>query len=93
MTVKPAFGVCLTQHCPEQDGMTNAVREEIAIYFLSHKLTLTQQKWPVIKKKAYATVMLHYYLDRLEFVIKMDYKSLQFLFKAKWKNKKIQNGF
>ena len=32
------------------------VPEEVPIYFLSHKLSPTQQRWPVIEKEAYAIV-------------------------------------
>ena len=40
------IGACLTQPCPERDGPIPGVPEEVTIYFLSHKLSPTQQRWP-----------------------------------------------
>ena len=88
------IGACLTQPCPERDGPIPGVPEEVPIYFLSHKLSPTQQRWPVIEKEAYAIVYalekLNYYLSGATFVIKTDLKPLQYLFEADWTNKKIQ---
>ena len=56
------IGACLTQPCPERDGPIPGVPEEVPIYFLSHKLSPTQQRWPMIEKEAYAIV---YALEKL----------------------------
>lgn len=88
------IGASLTQPCPEKDGPVPGVPEEIRIYFLSQKLTSTQQRWHVIEREAYAIVYalqkLHYYLNGAQFTIKTDHKLLKYLFKADWTNKKIQ---
>ena len=88
------IGACLTQPCPEKDGPVPGIPEEIPIYFLSHKLSPTEQRWPVIEKEAYAMIYalqkLDYYLSGATFTIKTDHKPLQYLLKADWKNKKIQ---
>lgn len=88
------IGACLTQPCPERDSPIPGVPEEVPIYFFSHKLSPTQQRWPVIEKEAYAIVYalekLNYYLSGATFVIKTDHKPLQYLFEADWTNKKIQ---
>ena len=80
------IGACLTQPYPEKDGPVPGIPEEIAIYFLSHKLTFTQQRWPVIEKEVYAIVYalqkLDYYLNGAQFTIKTDHKPLKYLFKA-----------
>ena len=85
---------CLTQPCPERDGPILGVPEEVPIYFLSHKLSPTQQRLPVIEKEAYAIVYalekMNYYLSGATFVIKTDHKPFQYLFEAGWTNKKIQ---
>ena len=88
------IGACLTQPCPERDCPIPGVPEEVPIYFLSHKLSPTQQRWLVIEKEAYAIVYalekLNYYMSGATFVIKTDHKPLQYLFEADWTNKKIQ---
>lgn len=71
------IGACLTQPCPRQDGLIAEVIKEIPIYFLFHKLSPTQQGWPITENKvAYASVRALQklnYLDRAEFVIKTDH--------------------
>lgn len=71
------IGAYLTQPCPRQDGLIVEVIKEILIYFLSQKLSPTQQRWPITEKKvAYAIVHALQklsYLDRAEFVIKTDH--------------------
>ena len=56
------IGACLTQPCPEMGGPVPGI-PEVSIYFLSHRLSPTQQKWPMIKKEAYAIV---YALQKLD---------------------------
>ena len=60
------IGACLTQPCPEKDDPVPGIPEEVPIYFLSHKLTSTQQKWPVIEKEAFAIV---YALQKLDYYL------------------------
>ena len=50
------IGACLTQLCPEKEGPVPGIPEEIPIYFLSHKLSPTEQRWPVIEKEANAMI-------------------------------------
>ena len=70
------------------------VPEEVPIYFLSHRLSETQQRWPVIEKEAfailYAVQKLDYYLSGAVFTIKTDHQPLKYLLEAEWMNKKIQ---
>ena len=88
------IGACLTQPCSEKEGLIPGIPEETPIYFLSHKLSSTEQRWSVIEKEAYAIIYalqkLDYLLRGATFIIKTDHKPLQYLFKADWKNKKIQ---
>lgn len=53
----------------------------------SHLLSSIEEKWSVIEKEAYILQKLHWYLDGSEFVMKTDYKPLQYLFKAEQTNK------
>ena len=82
------ISACLTQPCPERDGPIPGVPEKVPTYFLSHKLSPTQQRWPVIEKETYAIV---YALEKLNYYLSgADHKRLQYLFEANWTNKKIQ---
>ena len=93
-TSDQCVGACLTQPCPEKDGSVLGIQEEIPIYFLSHKLRSTQQRWTVIEKEAYAIVYalqkLDYYLNGARLTIKTGHKPLKYLFKVDWTNKKIK---
>ena len=84
----------LTQPSPERDRPVPGIREEISIYFLSHRLTKTQQRWLLIEKEAftimYALKKLDYYLSGVVFTIKTDHQPLRYLLEAEWTNKKIQ---
>lgn len=80
------IGACLTQETDEG--------EEKPVYFLSHKLSATQCKWPTIEKEAYA---IHYALQKLDhylhgaqFTIKTDHKPLKYILDSPMQNKKIQ---
>lgn len=88
------IGVVLTQSCPDRDGPVPNIPEEVPVYFLSHRLSETQQRWPVIEKEAYAIMYavqkLDYYLSGAVFTIKTDHKPLKYLLEAEWMNKKIQ---
>ena len=87
-------GMVLTQSSPERDRPVPGIQEEIPIYFLSHQLTKTQQRWSVIEKEVfaimYALKKLDYYLSGAVFTIKTDNQPLQYLLEMEWTNKKIQ---
>ena len=84
----------LTQPSPERDGPVPNIPEEVPVCFLSHRLSETQQRWPVIEKEAYAIMYavqkLDYYLSGAIFTIKTDHKPLKYQLEAEWTNKKIQ---
>lgn len=76
-------GAVLTEPCPDKEGPVPGTPEEVPIYFLSHKLSETQQRWPVLEREAYAIMYalqkLDYYLNGAVFTIKTDHKPLQYL--------------
>ena len=88
------IGTVLTQPYPDKNCPVPRVPEEVPIYFLSHRLSETQQRWPVIEKEAftilYAVQKLDYYLSGAVFTIKTDHQPLKYLLEAEWTNKKIQ---
>ena len=65
-----------------------------AIHYVSHLLTPTQTRWPIIEREAFAIVSavrkFHPYLYGSEFVVRTDHKPLEYLFKSPQKNIKIQ---
>jgi hypothetical protein len=67
---------------------------ERPIQYLSHQLSGTQRRWPIIEKEAYAIIFaiqkLRHYLYGSKFTIKCDHKPLKFLFSAEMKNAKVQ---
>ena len=67
---------------------------EQPIHYLSHKLSDTQKKWPIVEKEAYAIYYalqkLDHYLHGAEFTIKCDHKPLKYLLSSEMKNRKIQ---
>ena len=77
------IGSCLSQRSEidikEIYGVNN---NEKPIDFLSHRLSKTQQKWPVIEKDAfaihYALQKVDHYLHGAEFMIKTDHKPLKY---------------
>ena len=79
------IGAFLTQEC---DG------DEKPIYYLFHKLSRSQCKWSVVEKEAFAIHFalqkLDYYLHNSQFVIRTDYKPLEYLLESPMQNKKIQ---
>lgn len=56
---------------PNGDGPVPGIPEEVLIYSLSHNLSETQQRWPVIERQAnaimYALQKLDYYLNGTTF--------------------------
>ena len=89
------IGACLTQECSnDKNQLYGVANNEKPIFFLSHRLSRTQEKWPIIEKEAYA---IHYALQKLdhylhgaEFVIKTDHKPLKYILESPMQNKKIQ---
>ena len=83
------IGACLAQEVEGPEGV-----EQKPIYFLSHKLSKTQMKWPIIEKEAYAIHYalgkLHHYLHGAQFVINTDHKPLQYLLTSEMQNRKVQ---
>ena len=88
------IGACLTQHCETDVKDIYGVNyNEKPIYFLSHRLSKTQQKWPVIEKEDfalhYALQTLDHYLHGAEFIIKTDHKPLNYLLESPMQNEKV----
>ena len=65
------------------------------IYYLSHKLTTCQTKWPTIEKEAfaisYALEKLDQYLHGAHFIIRTDHRPLKCILDSPIQNKKIQH--
>ena len=76
-------------------SLCQAHEGEKPIYYLSHKLTACQSKWPTIEKEAYAIFYgfqkLDQYLHESEFVIRTDHKPLKYIMESPIQNKKIQH--
>lgn len=51
-----SVAACLTQPYQEKESLIAGASKGIPVYFLSHRLSPTQQRWPVIKKEAYVIV-------------------------------------
>ena len=87
-------GGVLVQPCEEGEQLVPGVPFEKPIYFLSHKLSETQQRWSTIEKEAfaikYALEKLDHYLLNAKFIIRTDHKPLQYLLESPMQNKKIQ---
>lgn len=70
------------------------VQEDKPIFFLSHKLSETQQKWSTIEKEGfgiyYALQKLDHYLHNSQFTIVTDHKPLIHILDSPIQNKKIQ---
>ena len=73
-------GGWLTQPFQEKESLIAGVKEVTSIYFLSHRLSSAQQKWPyAIMQKAYSISYVLQKLDGPEFVIETDHKTLKYL--------------
>ena len=91
------IGACLAQPDDEPvytDSAQNPYfKNEKPIYFLSHRLNKTQQKWPIIEKECFAIYhsiqRLTFYLWGASFVIKTDCKPLKALLESDIKNKRV----
>ena len=81
------IGACLSQ--------LNEDNVEVPVYFISHKLSATQSRWPTIEKEAYAIFYsvkkLDYILYGAKFTIKTDHRPLIYILNSPSSNKKIQN--
>jgi hypothetical protein len=95
---KSVIGASLVQECaPGEVPVLPNVPNERPVYFLSHRLSKTQEKWPTIQREAYAIFYaikkLRYFLHNAEFVIKTDHQPLKdFLNKSQDStNTKIQS--
>ena len=79
------IGACLVQVHNDQ---------EVPVYFLSHKLSKSAQKWSVVEKEAfainYSLQKLHFYLHGANFIIRTDHKPLQYILDSPMENKKVQ---
>ena len=88
------IGACLVQECDEKEEWIPGIKNEKPIYFLSHKLTDTQIRYPVIQKECYAIVYalhkLDYYLHNAKFEIRTDHLPLKSLLQSQNQNKTIQ---
>ena len=82
-----AVGSVLVQ---EHDGI------EKPVYFLSHSLSQTQRRWPIIEKEAFSIIFslqrLDFFLSeaQIKFIIRTDHKPLKYFFSARHKNRKLQ---
>ena len=85
---------CLCQPCDEGEGTQPGMTNEQPLYFLSHKLSPTQTRWPTIEKECfaiyYALQKLDHYLHNAQVIIRTDHKPLQYLLDSPMQNKKIQ---
>ena len=67
---------------------------ERPIQYLSHQLSNTQKRWPIIQKEAFAIVYaiqkFEHFLHGSKFVIKCDHKPLKYIFSSEMKNPKVQ---
>jgi hypothetical protein len=77
-----------------QDELIPGVKNEKPIYFLSHKLSPTQERWSTVEKEAfaihYALQKLDHYLHNAEFVIKTDHNPLKYILESMMQNRKVQ---
>ena len=80
-----SIGALLTQ---EVDGVYKP------IYYLSHHLSNTQQKWPIIEKECYSIVFaiekFRHFLEGKNFKIFSDHNPLKYIQSAENKNAKLQ---
>ena len=69
---------------------------EKTVHYLSHSLSRTQQRWPIIEKECFAIIhsidkLNHILADTpIPFIIRTDHKPLESLLNSKQKNRKLQ---
>ncbi|MEW8546530.1 MAG: reverse transcriptase domain-containing protein [Candidatus Thiodiazotropha sp.] len=91
------IGACLAQPDEENETAESQAnpyfKNEKPIYFLSHRLSRSQCKWPIIEKECYAIFYslnkLNFYLAGASFVIRTDCKPLKYLLDADIKNRRV----
>lgn len=88
-----ASDLCIGALLTQQVSVDGKLQDK-PIYYLSHKLSDTQRKWPVIEKECYAIHFalqkLDHYLHNAEFTIKTDHKPLKYMLDSPMQNRKIQ---
>ena len=86
------IGACLCQPCDEGEGTHQDMTNEQPLYFLSHKLSHTQTRLPIIEKECYsiyyALQKLDHYFHNSQVIIKTDHKPLQYLLDSPIQNKR-----
>ena len=64
---------------------------ERPIYYLSHRLSETQTRWPVVERECFALIYslekLNHYLQGAKFIVKTDHKPLKYLLTSEMKNR------
>ena len=69
---------------------------EKPVYFLSHSLSQTQRRWPIIEKEVLSIMFTLQRLDfflseaQIKFIIRTDHKPLKYFFLACHKHRKLQ---
>lgn len=95
---KNSIGGCLTQPDDTLDPPENPYfKNEKPIYFLSHRLTKTQQRWSTIERECYAIVFsldkLRYYINGAKVIVRTDHKPLLSLFNQEIKSKRCEKFY
>ena len=95
---KDCVGACLTQPDETLEPPENPYfKNEKPIYFLSHRLTKTQQRWSTIEREAYALFFslqrLNYYLNGAKIIVRTDHKPLLCLFNQEIKSKRCERFY
>jgi len=77
-----------------EEPVLYGVTHEKPIYFLSYKLSSSQQKWPTCQREMYAIryalQKLDPYLHNAQFTIKTDHKPLKYVLESPMTNKQMQ---
>ena len=88
------IGACLAQVCEDGEETLPEIKNERPIHFISHKLSDTQRRWPIVEKEAYAIYFalqkLNHYLHDAKFVVRTDHMPLRHLLESPMQNRKIQ---
>ena len=88
------IGAALVQEAKDGEEIIPGIKNERPIYFISHKLNKTQQKYSTIEKEAYAIFYalskLNVYLHSSKFIIKTDHYPLKYLLSSPMTNDRIQ---
>ena len=90
-----AIAACLSQSDTNTGEFIRGVTGEKPIYFLSKKLSPTQQNWPIIEKEFYAIfyaiTKLDFYLHNSKITVFTDHQPLKHVMTSKMQNRKIRN--